>query len=81
MKVVVQLFAGAREAAGQQHIEVEQPATGTIGQLRLALIDACPDLRPLMAHSMFAIDATYVADEMTVSEDDDIACIPPVSGG
>jgi len=81
MKVVVQLFAGARELAGQQQIEVELDASANVGTLRTALLAQCPALGPLLPHALFAVDTDYATDETTLAESSEIACIPPVSGG
>jgi len=81
MKIVVKLFAGARELAGQSEIELELPAGATIGQLRDVLLETRPQLQPLLSHALFAVDAEYAKDHTPVPADADIACIPPVSGG
>jgi len=81
MKVVVKLFAGARELAGQEQIEIEMVAGANIGQLRTALLAVCPTLSPLLSHAMFAINTDYATDQTPLPDGAEIACIPPVSGG
>ena len=81
MNVVVKLFAGARELAGQETVSVELPAAATVGELRKALLVVSPALKPLLPHALFAIDANYADDQSPIPEHSDIACIPPVSGG
>jgi len=81
MKVVVKLFAGARELAGQEEISLEMPAGATIGQLRERLAESHAELGALIGHAMFAIDAEYCDNETPIPETAEIACIPPVSGG
>ena len=83
MRVIVKLFAAARELAGQGEIELELAADvdANIGALRAALLADYPALGPLLPHAMFAIDTHYATDETTVTEGSEIACIPPVSGG
>jgi len=81
MKIVVKLFAGARELAGQSEIVAELPAGATLGQLRDALMHHYPQLQAVLSHALFAVDAEYANDHAPVSEEADIACIPPVSGG
>ncbi|MCA9231396.1 MAG: MoaD/ThiS family protein [Planctomycetales bacterium] len=81
MKVIVKLFAGARELAGAEEVSVELTAGATVGQLREQLIANYAQLRPLVGHAMFAIGAVYCDDSVEVSEQAEIACIPPVSGG
>ena len=81
MKVTVKMFAAARDAVGQDAVELELSQNSTVTELRTALVDSYPNIKPLLARTLFAIDAEYVADNMVISEDADIACIPPVSGG
>lgn len=81
MKAIVKLFAGARELAGQEQIELDLPSTATVGELRAALLADCPALAPLLPHALFAINTNYATDETQVPDGAEIACIPPVSGG
>jgi molybdopterin synthase catalytic subunit/molybdopterin synthase sulfur carrier subunit len=81
MKIVVQLFAGAHQLAGQRQVEVELAPAATVGQLRTALAATCPALAPLLPHALFAINAQYATDEVALPPAAEIACIPPVSGG
>ena len=81
MKATVKLFAGARELAGQELIELEVPPLTTVNELRAALLADCPALAPLLPHAMFAINTNYANDQDSIPENAEIACIPPVSGG
>ena len=66
MRLVVKLFAGARELVGHEYIEVEIATASTVCELPYAL---------------FAVDASYATDQTPLTEHAEIACIPPVSGG
>ena len=81
MKATVKLFAAARDLAGGEQIIVELLAGATVGDLREQMRQQCPALASLLAHAMFAVDATYTTDETCVPANAEIACIPPVSGG
>ncbi|NOY30260.1 MAG: MoaD/ThiS family protein [Planctomycetes bacterium] len=81
MRVIVKLFAGARELAGQEEIAIELPPGATVGQLRERLAEDHTKLFPLLSHALFAIDAEYCDNEAPIPEFAEIACIPPVSGG
>ena len=78
MKVKVQLFAAARELAGQRAVVVE---AATVGEARRRLVEACPQLAPLAARSLMAVNAEYADDATAVGAGDQLALIPPVSGG
>lgn len=81
MNVKVKLFAAARDLAGQREVAVDLSANATIGDLRRRLLEQIPPLAPLLSHAMFAVDAEYVSDDAPIHEQEEIACIPPVSGG
>ncbi|MCH2114280.1 MAG: MoaD/ThiS family protein [Pirellulales bacterium] len=81
MRVVVKLFAGAREAVGDSEISTEIPDNSSIRVLRESLLKRYPTLQPLLPHAMFALNAEYAGDDASIPEGAEIACIPPVSGG
>ncbi len=81
MNVRVRLFAGARQAAGCDRLELQMPPGTTIGQLRSRLAGEIPQISGLVGRVMFAIDSEYAADSAEIPPDADVACIPPVSGG
>jgi molybdopterin synthase catalytic subunit len=80
MKVSVRLFAGLRERAGGQHVEVELPEEASVADL-LAAMASTPvgALRP--GQCVVAINREYAPATARVTADDEIALIPPVSGG
>jgi molybdopterin converting factor subunit 1 len=81
MKLHVRLFAAARQLAQCESLEVECPGGTTVADLRGLLSAECPALVPLLAHVRFAVNATYAAEHHVIGPADDVACIPPVSGG
>jgi molybdopterin converting factor small subunit len=81
MKVRVRLFAYARATVGLDILELDVPAPATIGEVRRAVGVAAPKLLPGLPYLSFAVNREYASDGASVGEDDDIACIPPPSGG
>lgn len=81
MTIVVKLFAGAREMAGRAWVELELGDQATVEDVRRVLGDAIPQIAPLVARSMVAVNAEYAVDSDSVRAGDDVALIPPVSGG
>jgi molybdopterin synthase catalytic subunit len=79
--VRVRLFARQREVAGTREVRLELPSGATIDDAWQALVERYPavaDARPWMR---FARNSEY-ADPTTMLEDgDELACVPPVSGG
>ena len=81
MRVQVQLFAGARDRMGRSALDLELPDRSTVLELRRRLAEEFPQLAPIVARSMIAVDAQYAGDDATVRSASEIALIPPVSGG
>lgn len=80
-RIVVKLFARARDLAGSESVSLELPEGATVGVLRAQLVDKHPALGPLADKLLVAAGSKYVRDDDVVPTDVDIACFPPVSGG
>jgi molybdopterin synthase catalytic subunit len=74
MLVSVRLFAGLRERAGSGRIEVELPEPATVGDLLAAL-----ELGPRSC--VAAVNREYAAPDAPIAPGDEVALVPPVSGG
>jgi molybdopterin synthase catalytic subunit len=81
MRVRVQLFAVAREVAACDELAVEAADGATIADVKNVVLAAVPALDGILAHARWAVDAEFVPDDHRVTEQSDIALIPPVSGG
>ena len=79
MTVAVRLFARARELAGADVVELA--ARDTVAGVREELAVRYPQAAALIACSAIAVNGEYAADGHPVGPDDEIALIPPVSGG
>lgn len=80
MRVLVRLFASYREAAGVGHLQVELPAGATV---RDAIREVLRE-HPLVAEGrqlVIARNKEYVQPDAPLSDGDEVALIPPVSGG
>jgi molybdopterin synthase catalytic subunit len=79
--VRLRLFARQRELVGAREVTLDLPAGATIQAAWEALVDRHPvvaDARPWMR---FARNGEYVDPATALSDGDEVACIPPVSGG
>ena len=76
MRVVVKLFAGLRELAGTGQRDLELPAGASVG-------DVWPALRLGAEPSglLYAVNKKYAERSQALTEGDEVALIPPVSGG
>ena len=80
-RVRVRLFAVQRELAGTRQVELELPDGASIEAAWLALVDRHPALASGRAAVRFARNGTYADPTEMLQDGDELACIPPVSGG
>ena len=76
--VTVRLFAQLRDLFGRDAVAV---GAGTAGGVRAALVALCPAAAPLLARCRVAVNLEFVDDGHAVAAADEVAVIPPVSGG
>ena len=74
--VRVRLFAALRERAGTGQLELELPEGARVADA-LAAIDGLAAGLPLV----LAVNREYAAPEQVLHSDDELAVVPPVSGG
>ena len=76
MQVSIRLFAGLRERAGTGARELELPDGATVADVweALQLGDQPPGL-------LYAVNRRYAAADAELGDGDEVALIPPVSGG
>ena len=74
------LFAHLKDAVGQQQIELQ---TGRVNSDSLwrKLITAHPELEPFRGSVRLAKNFEYAGSETIFDDVDEVALIPPVSGG
>ena len=79
MKLKIKTFGISRDILGGREVIIELEGN-SVGDLRMTLSKQFPALNKL--NSLFiAINQNYAGDEITLAETDEIALIPPVSGG
>lgn len=79
--VRVKMFAMARQLVGADHVDLELPQAATVRDLRTQLLSRFPNSAPLLRSSLIAVDTKYAAEDTPISAQNEIAVIPPVSGG
>ena len=79
--ISVLLFARVREVFAQDSVSLDWSRGGTIGDVRSALSSLRPNVADLLIRCAIALNGEYVSDDRGVSSGDEIAVIPPVSGG
>ncbi|MGQ9525540.1 MAG: molybdopterin converting factor subunit 1 [Armatimonadota bacterium] len=81
IRITVQLFAGVREAAGADELAVELPGGATVEDLRRVLAERVPPLSRILPSCVVAVNKRYASGAVPLSDGDEAALIPPVSGG
>jgi len=81
MKSIVKFFAALQEMTGTRELELELADGTTIGQLYRDLCARYPRLGDYSDSLMYSVNAEYVPPDHTLRDGDEVALIPPVSGG
>ena len=77
----VLLFGAAADRAGTREIELPLEDGATLAEVWPLLAERHPDLAPMGDTLAFAVNGEYARVEDGVSPGDEIAVLPPVSGG
>ena len=80
MTVQVRLFALMARQARTGMLTLELPAGGTVGGVKAELQRRYPRL-PWPAGTMLAVNQEYAGEKTVLRDGDEVAVIPPVSGG
>ena len=81
MTVRVLLFAVIRDAAGTGDVLLELSAGATASSAADQLVIRYPSLKPYVPRVAFAVNQQYAPATTELHEGDELALIPPVSGG
>lgn len=83
MLLQVRLFAVLRERAGRDSLEIELTEGATVAEALQALAAASEALGEALEAMpvVMAVNRTYAGQEQTLAAGDELALIPPVSGG
>lgn len=81
VNVHVRLFAGLHQLVGERELTMELPDGATVGMLRDRLGEQYPVVQAFLPTLVCAVDEEYVPSEHVLRDGDEVALIPPVSGG
>jgi len=81
IKITALLFGQAREAVGAGQLEIEVAPPATVAVAFAALVARHPKLAPMERSLLFAINEEYAGREQALNDGDQLAVLPPVSGG
>ena len=81
MLVTVRLFARLREIAGAPHVEVVLPEGARVGDAWAALAGRFAGMGAYAGSVSCAVNDDYARMNAALQEGDEVAFLPPVSGG
>lgn len=80
MQIKILAFGIAREICGGSTLHLEVPDHSTAGALKQMLTEQYPRLAGLNSF-LLAVNEEFAAPDARISSGDEVAIIPPVSGG
>ena len=81
MRITVRLFARLRDLAGSGELVRDVPAPATVSTVWQTLVDELPALQEYERTMSVAVNADYSKMSAPVADGDEVAFLPPVSGG
>src|SRR5687767_5135230 len=81
MRVNVKLFAILRERAGASEVVLVLRPGATVADASAALVEKFPQLQSFLPRAAYAVNESYTSGDVVLNEGDELAFIPPVSGG
>jgi len=81
VRVTVRLFARLRDLAGAGEIVRDVPAQATVSTVWSGLVAEIPSLADYEKTMSVAVNAEYARMAAAVEDGDEVAFLPPVSGG
>lgn len=77
--ISIKLFGITRDIVGKPILDIEAKIE-TVADLKAFMISAYPSMESLNS-LMVAVNSEYAQDDVAITSTDEIALIPPVSGG
>jgi molybdopterin converting factor subunit 1 len=81
MRVTVRLFARLRDIAGTDELARELADGATVASLWSALGEEFPAFAPYSSSISAAVNTDYARMQTRLNDGDEVAFLPPVSGG
>lgn len=81
MRVTIRLFARLRDLVGQSEFERDVPTPATVSSVWNVLVAEFPAARDYERTMSVAVNANYARLHSPVQDGDEVAFLPPVSGG
>ncbi len=79
--LTIKLFASLRQAMRSEKIMVDIEKEITVFQMKKIVFETFPNLKKLNIPFFVAVNHKYATDSDVIGSKDEVALIPPVSGG
>ena len=80
-KIKVRLFANLRELVGEREITITVPSGVTVSYLNNEILKKYPQLRSFSNKFVTSVNYKVTSGDTIINSGDEIALLPPVSGG
>ena len=80
-KIKVRLFAILREVVGEGEITITVPSGVTVSYLNNEILKKYPQLRSFTNKFVTSVNCKVTTGDTIITSSDEIALLPPVSGG
>src|SRR5690606_27219033 len=81
VQVTVRTFAALAEAVGQRTLTLDLPPDATVQEAWRQLVAVCPPIERFERRLLVAVNLSYATWQTRLAEGDEVAFMPPVSGG
>lgn len=81
MQIRVRLFAILRDRAGMGEMTIQMAQGASVSSAITSIGEQTPAIRDLLSRAAFAVNREYVKADHVLKDGDELALIPPVSGG
>ena len=80
-KIKVRLFANLRELVGEREITITVPGGVTVSYLNNEILNKYPQLKSFSTKFVTSVNCKVTTGDTVITSSDEIALLPPVSGG
>jgi len=80
-KIKVRLFANLRELVGEREITITVPGGVTVSYLNNEILNKYPQLKSFSNKFVTSVNCKVTTGDTVITSSDEIALLPPVSGG
>jgi len=81
MRIQIRVFAALRELMPASAFELDVPTGSSCDSVRSRLSHDFSAAKGVLEHCMLAVNGQYATRELALREGDELALLPPVSGG